>query len=218
LKNCTRKHSAEQSFDFPSLLGRKMHWGIVGAHNVGAPHKRDRIWILADAERTEWRPELQACDGLARQVGISQREEGTSWTGACSEDVADSNSERKLQQEGGKQKERRRPSYGGSSVADTNRQRQQERRSAESVRHEFTGVKCPCSWWGKDPGQPKSELGGMANGVASWLDESFSDVEGGMERVAVGIHKRVDRLRAIGNGQVPAAAAEAFRVLMEDAA
>ena len=32
-----------------SEMGYDARWGIVGAHHAGAPHKRDRIWILADA-------------------------------------------------------------------------------------------------------------------------------------------------------------------------
>ena len=30
-------------------MGYATRWGIVGAHHAGAPHKRDRIWIVADA-------------------------------------------------------------------------------------------------------------------------------------------------------------------------
>lgn len=48
------------------------------------------------------------------------------------------------------------------------------------------------SWWGSDPADdPESRLGRMAHGVAN----------------------RVDRLKAIGNGQVPLVAATAWRIL-----
>jgi len=30
-------------------MGYDARWGVLGAHHVGAPHKRDRIWIMADA-------------------------------------------------------------------------------------------------------------------------------------------------------------------------
>jgi len=33
-----------------SALGYDARWGVVGAVDAGAPHKRDRIWIVADAE------------------------------------------------------------------------------------------------------------------------------------------------------------------------
>jgi len=32
-----------------ATLGFDVRWGVVGAHHVGAPHKRDRVWILADS-------------------------------------------------------------------------------------------------------------------------------------------------------------------------
>lgn len=32
-----------------AAMGYDARWGVVGAHHAGAPHKRDRIWILADA-------------------------------------------------------------------------------------------------------------------------------------------------------------------------
>ena len=34
-----------------AMLGYDARWCIVGAHNAGAPHKRDRIWILANSKR-----------------------------------------------------------------------------------------------------------------------------------------------------------------------
>ena len=36
-------------------MGYDAKWGIMGAHHVAAPHKRDRIWIVANANsnRTE---------------------------------------------------------------------------------------------------------------------------------------------------------------------
>lgn len=33
-----------------AAMGYNAAWGVVGAHHVGAPHKRDRIWIVAHAE------------------------------------------------------------------------------------------------------------------------------------------------------------------------
>lgn len=49
-------------------------------------------------------------------------------------------------------------------------------------------------------------------GKAHWQDGSWEDA---VPRVAKQIPNRVDRLRAIGNGQVPAVAAAAWRLLTE---
>jgi len=34
-----------------TALGFDCRWGIVGAHHAGAPHKRERLWLVADAHR-----------------------------------------------------------------------------------------------------------------------------------------------------------------------
>jgi hypothetical protein len=49
-------------------------------------------------------------------------------------------------------------------------------------------------------------------GEEAWMDGSW---ENGVDRVAVGIPNRVDRLRGLGNAWVPIVAATAFRILME---
>ena len=94
-------------------LGYDGRWGVWGAHDVGAPHKRDRIWIVANAD--EQRTQVSPAGEL----------------------------------------------------------------SAEQVPERTR-------WWEAEPG-----VGRMAHEVAY----------------------RLDRLRCIGNGQVPAVAALAWRVL-----
>jgi hypothetical protein len=51
------------------------------------------------------------------------------------------------------------------------------------------------------------------DGEAAWKDQSW---ENAVPRVATGVAARVDRLKAIGNGQVPQAAALAWRSLTQD--
>lgn len=75
-------------------MGFDARWGVVGASDVGAPHRRERCWIVAHAERAERRPELRACDGLARADGLPQREESSGWTGTRGEILADTESQR----------------------------------------------------------------------------------------------------------------------------
>jgi hypothetical protein len=52
-----------------------------------------------------------------------------------------------------------------------------------------------CEWWDREPGQTSRE------------------VESNLGRVAHGVAARVDRLKAIGNGQVPLVAATAWDLL-----
>ena len=37
-----------------AALGYDARWGVLGACDAGAPHQRERIWIVADAEQDGW--------------------------------------------------------------------------------------------------------------------------------------------------------------------
>ena len=123
--------------------GYDARWKVISAAEVGAPHKRDRLWI----------------------VGYS-------------------NSSRELQSEGRKQGEWRRSSHTGEEVSNTSSERLEGRKlsSREGEAYATTGSTC---WWDTEP-----RVGRVANGMAH----------------------RVDRLKALGNGQVPAVVAAAFKV------
>ena len=98
-------------------MGFDARWGVLGAADVGAPHQRDRIWIVADSNSAQ------------RQRNECTKRSQTKRTNACKP-----------------------------------------------------------SWWKVEP-----NVGRVADGVAT----------------------RVDRLKAIGNGQVPAVAATAWKLLSE---
>jgi DNA (cytosine-5)-methyltransferase 1 len=102
-------------------MGFYARWGCVSAQDVGAPHKRERIWIAADSEMPR-----------------------------CEEDV---------------------PIRNGKKV---------------SMPGGHRDVRRPAEWW---------------------RDQSR------VQRVGDGVANRVERLTAIGNGQVPAVAANAWSLL-----
>jgi len=141
-------------------MGFDARWGVLGAHHAGAPHKRDRIWILADSEQNGRDGELGHAGPkqMARKAsGEEERGDQPSVSAPCgSADVPDPDS---TQREGG-----------GIPLG---------------VQQEDPDAGDPC-WWSAEP-----DVGRVAHGVAS----------------------RVDRLKALGNGQVPAVAALAWRVL-----
>ena len=99
-------------------MGFNAEWGVLSAADVGANHKRDRIWLVAHSNSTR-------CEGL----------------------------------------------------------RNSSKRGAKEI-----SVPSFQSWWETEP-----NVGRVADGVAA----------------------RVDRLKAIGNGQVPLCAATAFKLLKE---
>ena len=153
-----------------AAMGYDARWGVLGAHHAGAPHKRDRIWIVANAERAQANGQRGAdqCGRLAvgRDKQAAQREDGPAGAdcaNGCGEDVADADVS---------QREGTRQPIGGTE------------KYAESLPSS--------SWWRQDPAEaPESDVGRMAHGVAA----------------------RVDRLKAIGNGQVPAVVRLAWEIL-----
>jgi len=107
-------------------LGYDARWGVLGAYQAGAPHRRDRIWIVAEL------------------------------------------------------------------VADTNGAQCNRKMLPGGEKSENPNPCVASSWWGRDPCEiAESGVGRMAHGVAA----------------------RMERLKAIGNGQVPDVAALAWRVL-----
>jgi len=116
-------------------------WRVLGAHHVGAPHYRKRIWLLAYSSDhgTRWR---------------EQQQEDCQSTG----NVADSDSRR-------------------------------QRACSEYAKAHHTSEVQERGWWEAEP-----NVGRVANGVSN----------------------RLDRIRALGNGVVPLAAAYALKTLLND--
>lgn len=112
----------------------RVRWGVIGAADFGAPHQRDRIWLIAEDNTSS----MANAGGKHGQGVLSCRVDAPI---------------------------RRRPLE----------------RSTGS-RGNGTG------WWSSEPG---------------------------MGRVADGVAHRLDRLKAIGNGQVSVVAASAFELLSD---
>jgi len=137
-------------------MGYDARWGVLGAHHAGAPHKRDRIWIVADASGVQW-----------GKQGIAQQDMEHNLCRApqfC---------DRKREADGPLE-----------DVADTDSKRGRARAGGED-RQEA----CNQGWWAAEP-----RLGRVAHGMAN----------------------RVDRLKAIGNGQVSSVAALAWQILTDN--
>ena len=152
-----------------AALGYDARWGVLGAWHVGAPHKRDRMWVLANTV----------------QKGL----QGNQCTGRVD-------------------KERR----------------QEQTRPAP---------KCGSLSWHTDPAEValadtyhatekrgnKGLVWGERSSAQDETGRASQHVDGPTEpfvgRVAHGVAHRVDRLKAIGNGQVPPCTAMAFRILSQ---
>jgi DNA (cytosine-5)-methyltransferase 1 len=213
-------------------MGYDAEWGVVGAHHAGAPHRRDRIWIVGHANSIDRRAGNGRKDGKkARHAGgnvadtasgesrfTSQRERREDFSRGSQEVayVADADSLRELQPQGSEQEQRGRAGNSRATVSDTG-----SKRGQLSAEWELAAIEQPWSdgearssggiareWWATEP-----NLGGMVDGMAVALDIHGADAAGNVDRVARGTQHRVDRLRCIGNGQVPAVAKLAFNLL-----
>ncbi len=183
-----------------SALGYDAEWGVVGASDAGAPHRRERIWILADGG-----------DGMARQAfgHAGQHPIGQ----LADPDLCGRlHGQAQEQPAAGGFHAQREPEPIGEDVAHAamsgrEGQREQPITTAQGERTGHRGIAVN-GWWSTEPG-----LGGMVDELADRLDIHGTPKPGSVPRVATGISKRADRLKAIGNGQVPAAAVLAWHTL-----
>ena len=82
----------------------------------------------------------------------------------------------------------------GGALANANLSFSKGTRQPNGSNAEHTEFNSSSAWWGQDPAEaPESDVGRVANGVAA----------------------RVDRLKAIGNGQVPAVVRLAWEAMTE---
>ncbi|TBN46484.1 DNA cytosine methyltransferase [Paracoccus sediminis] len=203
-------------------MGYKLAAGLFTAAEVGAPHKRERLFILAiregdelaDPARLLWDPvEWREPDGtaaaLADAEGQRQREPADeahalsrSWapwdeSRDDGRDVADADGERACQAERGQSPVGRSDPFGGA-VDDPDGAGSQGRGNELG---EYAGER-PA--WPPGPGD--------ADGWERYL-RAAPDLEPAVRRGADGLAHRVDRLRLCGNGVVPLVAAHALRTL-----
>ena len=167
-------------------MGFDAKWGVLGAADVGAPHQRDRIWIVA-----KWGGQLPYAqhDRIGRW---EQQQESTTQKDGIT-DTKQQGLERRS--DSGKQEIAWARSSG--ALADTKSNGLQgsykcgshEQSSSKGIQSEFARSYGSVSrWWKTEP-----DVGRVVDGLAA----------------------RVDRLKAIGNGQVPLCAATAWRILSE---
>ena len=131
-----------------ATLGYDAEWGVISAADTGAPHLRERIWIVAHATEL-------LCNGGNDNTGKLMERQQVSELGNSS---------------------------WSTDVANTDSAQCQGNGSTKRIQNINT------SGWAIEP-----NVGRVADGVAA----------------------RVDRLKAIGNGQVPRVAATAFELLNE---
>jgi len=199
-------------------MGYDARWGIVGADDAGAPHRRERIWVMAYSKLHRVPVGWGACDSCQKRdhgVGV-QGDVGSRCGVEKGEALANAASERREKGGNAWGQPEERTASGGAEMADADGLHAEGQQSGgvdpqgrTEPRERPTGSQRDgLGWWATEP-----NLGGMADGLASPLDIHGAHAAGNVARVGVRIPKRADRLRCIGNGQVPAALVLAWRIL-----
>jgi DNA (cytosine-5)-methyltransferase 1 len=166
-----------------ATLGYDSRWTVMGAADVGAPHQRDRLWLVGHATA----PRLSQRSGIA--LGRSKKNKESQ---RPSSQVAHSNVERRRSESQQSicsigEKVCDESGRCGSIISNTDQARLQVGDWSAGSSGPLSSIE-QCHWWHSEP-----DVGRVVNGVAA----------------------RVDRLKAIGNGQVPLCAATAWRYLSE---
>ena len=166
-----------------ATLGYDAQWDVISAADVGAKHLRERIWIVAYANGL--REPQYAWRECECRLGLIERGKALAY--------AEGNDPRRLSERA--QETISRFGIGSGDVAHTQCERCIQMEQSIS-----------CGTESKRPaGAP--QYGSFARRRNGW------PVEPGMGRVAHGVAHRVDRIKALGNGQVSRVAATAFDLL-----
>jgi len=172
-------------------MGFDARWGVLGAADIGAPHQRDRIWIVGKQMGNTYNngpitSEISKSLAQRSDSSSTQQEQASKLerSGEQYAELAHTNGMRQLQPQGSESDQRGWVGDSGEQVADTDSTQRQGDKCTERGAAERTDIGKP-SWWVTEP-----NVGRVADGVAA----------------------RVDRLKAIGNGQVPLCAATAWKL------
>jgi DNA (cytosine-5)-methyltransferase 1 len=171
--------------------GYDAEWQIIPASALGAPHRRDRLVILAYPNDTGSRTSECRTDADWKTKVKKREDLAQSWISGCCSDVADSNGGR-FQECESETESQERTRFGSDEAGD---------------------VADPEIFFGYGGGYRHGETFSACNpGLSNFLEARRTsgsshfgvwETEPNVGRVAHGIPSRVDRLRGLGNAVVP---------------
>jgi DNA (cytosine-5)-methyltransferase 1 len=191
-------------------MGFDARWGVLGAADVGAKHQRDRIWIVGK-QRT-----------LAHTLSARQR--GNEWQSQNEKNVSGEMAHTSDQGlwscgrgNGGQFDRENRTGSNNQARSGTDVEFAQTGKS-QDMEKEISNTASLRQQGQRQHEQfssAKTNSDRQANIIKPIGFSDFWATEPNVGRVVDGVASRVDRLKAIGNGQVPLCAATAWRILSE---
>ena len=191
-----------------STLGFNAKWGVVSASDIGANHQRERIWIRAEQrdffshtkyDRNGWRKQqpksVEETIGMANSIDKRIR--------SCSG------------RDGWEFNEKNRGWNNNKKRSGTNVEFAEIRKSSNMEKEisYTTSIGQSGSWEFIEQLRTTQDRNRKAGQLIAVCEQYEWPTEPNVGRVADGVAARVDRLKAIGNGQVPLCAATAWRIL-----
>lgn len=203
-----------------AALGYDAEWGCIPAAAVGAPHKRDRVFIVAYPQRAE------RGAGYAKRRGVEGQlvlhgggAQGTGGATECCEDVAYPNGAGRQEQCGAEPAEaQQRPAQWGGAGC---RERGTEEDVADATSEHGERPVASGDGRGQSEGAAGNGSGALSDTTGEGLEGQVATgqhagqsglpaecggwwaTEPNVGRVAHGVPARVDRLRCLGNAVVP---------------
>jgi len=189
---------------------------IVPASGIGAPHKRDRLWIVAHTGRELWGQgdtEGVPEDTSKRSASSVHNQSGSQ---GQSSDVAHTESGRRRRNgdigeaQGRSQSNATQFDSFGAIPPRPNDVEYSNSINAQGQRFELnssqsSGLRCGEAERSSSGGQSQPKLGGMADGLPTRLDgfDGWDTEPEDIPRVVTGMKGRANRLKGLGNAIVP---------------
>jgi DNA (cytosine-5)-methyltransferase 1 len=174
-------------------LGYDTRWTVMGAADVGAPHQRDRIWIVGKMAHTN-------NNGLCSQ---EQRKLGKGTIQAKTREKSDKTWGHRMVAHS--------KCEGLEGLANCGQSEIPRARSDGALAYTENCGDVRRDWKLGVAEEEHNDRRSQTNGGGQWWQ-----VEPDVGRVVDGVAARVDRLKAIGNGQVSEVARRAWEVLNEE--
>jgi DNA (cytosine-5)-methyltransferase 1 len=191
-----------------ATMGFDAKWGVLGANDIGANHQRDRIWIRAEQmgyAYNDGQIATEICPSLVEGSDRSptQQEQTCQSEGSGQQYAELANTQRMGWQERSSKRGTLEKQKGSSDIG----------HCSQTSREGQTFANPQCSGLERREDCRKQEVTWTRGGGAPIGDREWWAVEPNVGRVAHGLAARMERIKAIGNGQVPLCAATAWRIL-----